>query len=101
MNQVRHLQKQFTYPYRYIKISRRIIVKNPHKLCANIKKATLNCAPGIVTDVMSETLLSPVKTTTPDIMEHYIMGLCLHTIIASLLLRIFQNENDNQNEESN
>lgn len=101
MNQVRYLRKQFTYPYRYVKLSKQIIVKNPYKLRANIKKVTLHCAPGIVTDVMSETLLSPVKTTTPDLIEHYIMGLCLHTIITSLILGIFQNQNQNHNEESN
>lgn len=97
MNQVRHLQKQFSYPYRFVKISRKIIVKNPNKIHTNIKKITLHCVPGIVTDVMSETLLSPVKTTTPDIIQHYIMGLCLHTIIASLILRIFQNQHEESN----
>ena len=95
MNQVRYLRKQFTYPYRYVKLSKQIIVKSPHKLPTNIKKVTLHCAPGIVTDVMSETLLSPVKTTTTDIIQHYIVGLCLHTIITSLIIGIFQNEESN------
>lgn len=104
MNQVQHLRKQFTYPYRYVKLSRQIIVKNPQKIRSNIKKVTLHCAPGIVSEVMSETLLSPVKTTTPDIIEHYIMGLCLHTIVTVLILntvKIFHNDDENENEVSN
>lgn len=104
MNQVRSLQKQFTYPYRYVRLSRRIIVKNPYKLRANIKKVTLRCAPSIVSQIMSETLLSPIKTTTPEIIEHYIMSLCLHTIVKVLIIntmRIFDRENENENEESN
>lgn len=97
MNQVRHLQKQFTYPYRYVKLSKRIIVKNPHKIHNNIKKVTLNCAPNIVSEVMSESLLSPIKSSTPEIIEHYIAGLFLHTIFTMLILntmKLFPNENE-------
>lgn len=97
MNQVRCLrsfQKQFTYPYRYVKLSRHIIIKNPHKMHITIKKATLHCAPSIVSEVMSEALLSPIKSSTSEIIEHYIVGMCLHTIVATLLVSIFYNVNE-------
>lgn len=98
MTQVRCLQKHFSYPYRYVKLSRRMLVKNPQKIQNNIKKVTLHCAPGIVSDVMSETILSPVKSSTADILEHYIMGLCLHAIVTTLILGVFQNEVENHND---
>jgi len=96
MNKFNPLRKQFTYPYRYVRLSRQIIVRNPYKLRTNIKKVTFQCVPGLVSEVVNETILSSVKSTFPDIIQHYVMGLCLNTIITIFIVNVYHRiENSN------
>jgi hypothetical protein len=96
MFQHRTLRK-LSYPYRYIKVSKQIAIRKPHKIHSNLKKVTLHCAPSIISEVLSETILFPVKTSTTEIIEHYIIGMCLNAITTTLVLKILYNDNDTDN----
>lgn len=95
MFQSRILRRLSTYPYRYIKVSKQLALKKPHKIQNNIKKVTLYCAPSMISEVVSETMLTPVKSSTPELIEHYIIGMCLNALTTTLILRIFNDENEN------
>lgn len=95
MFQQRTLRK-LSYPYRYIKVSKQLAVKKPHRIHNNIKKVTLHCAPSIISEVLSETIIFPVKSSTTEIIEHYLIGMCLNAITTTLVLKILYNENENE-----
>ena len=96
MFQSRFFRRLSTYPYRYIKISKQLAIKKPHKIHNNIKKVTLHCAPSMISEVVSETMLTPIKSSTPELIEHYIIGMCLNALTTTLILRIFNDENENE-----
>ena len=95
MFQPRNFRKISTYPYRYFKVSKQLAIKKPYKIHNNIKKVTLYCAPGMISEVVSETIIFPVKLSTPEIIEHYIIGMCLNTLTTTLILRILYDKNEN------
>ena len=98
MFQSRIFRRLSTYPYRYIKVSKQLALKKPHKIHRNIKKVTLYCAPSMISEVVSETILFPVKSSTPEMLEHYIIGMCLNALTTTLVLRMLYDENENENE---
>lgn len=100
MFQVRNIRKLTTYPYRYVKISKQLAIKKPHKIHSNIKKTTLQCAPGIASQIVYESIISPIKSSTTEIFEHYIISLCLHTMFTTVILATLDaiyKENDETN----
>lgn len=101
MIQVRQLRKISTYPYRYVRLSRQLVAKKPHKIRTNIKNVTLRCAPGIISEIMNETVLSTIKTSTTEIVEHYIIGICLNAIISTFIYSTLETFSNNDNNESN
>ena len=80
----RTLRKISTYPFRFARVSRQIATKKPHKIRTSIKNVTLQCAPGIVSEVMNEAL-APVKSSTPQMIEHYIIGICINAVISTVI----------------
>jgi len=87
--------RKLSYPYRYIKVSKQLAIKKPHKIHSNIKKLTLYCAPSIISEVLSETVIFPIKTTTAEIIEHYIIGMCLNAITTTFIIKILHENESN------
>lgn len=98
MIQVRQLRKISSYPYRYVRLSRQLVTKKPHKIRTSIKNVTLRCAPGIISEIMNETVLSSIKTSTTEIVEHYIIGICLNAIISTFIYNTLETFGNDKNE---